>query len=107
MFVFFFFQAEDGIRGFHVTGVQTCALPISESTFGWRYPVGSWLNEIVGGWKYHTVDDKIGVKAPLEFAKIWRIAQARTELPVKFGTISADLSASVLTLKTNAYAEDK
>src|SRR5690606_41133173 len=25
---FFFFQAEDGIRAFHVTGVQTCALPI-------------------------------------------------------------------------------
>src|SRR6266511_5214285 len=30
--VFFFFQAEDGIRDFHVTGVQTCALPIS----GWQ-----------------------------------------------------------------------
>src|SRR5215208_2289309 len=27
--VFFFFQAEDGIRDGHVTGVQTCALPIS------------------------------------------------------------------------------
>src|SRR5690606_40109745 len=27
--VLFFFQAEDGIRDFHVTGVQTCALPIS------------------------------------------------------------------------------
>src|SRR5690606_40476116 len=26
----FFFQAEDGIRDFHVTGVQTCALPISK-----------------------------------------------------------------------------
>src|SRR5204862_2814683 len=25
----FFFQAEDGIRGLYVTGVQTCALPIS------------------------------------------------------------------------------
>src|SRR5690606_40838482 len=25
---YFFFQAEDGIRDFHVTGVQTCALPI-------------------------------------------------------------------------------
>src|SRR5439155_12982035 len=25
----FFFQAEDGIRDGHVTGVQTCALPIS------------------------------------------------------------------------------
>src|SRR5690606_40598906 len=28
-FALFFFQAEDGIRDFHVTGVQTCALPIS------------------------------------------------------------------------------
>src|SRR5437016_11234987 len=27
--VFFFFQAEDGIRDWSVTGVQTCALPIS------------------------------------------------------------------------------
>src|SRR3712207_8739713 len=27
-FVFFFFQAEDGIRDIGVTGVQTCALPI-------------------------------------------------------------------------------
>src|SRR5690606_13653135 len=27
-FLVFFFQAEDGIRDFHVTGVQTCALPI-------------------------------------------------------------------------------
>src|SRR2546429_6018017 len=27
--VFFFFQAEDGIRDVAVTGVQTCALPIS------------------------------------------------------------------------------
>src|SRR2546427_7229247 len=27
-FVFFFFQAEDGIRDLTVTGVQTCALPI-------------------------------------------------------------------------------
>src|SRR5690606_40287758 len=30
--LFFFFQAEDGIRDFHVTGVQTCALPISADT---------------------------------------------------------------------------
>src|SRR6266511_726737 len=31
---FFFFQAEDGIRDFHVTGVQTCALPISARRAG-------------------------------------------------------------------------
>src|SRR2546422_4190088 len=30
---FFFFQAEDGIRDVAVTGVQTCALPISFSVF--------------------------------------------------------------------------
>src|SRR5256885_4440185 len=29
IWVFFFFQAEDGIRYYKVTGVQTCALPIS------------------------------------------------------------------------------
>src|SRR5215469_10375007 len=29
LFFFFFFQAEDGIRDLYVTGVQTCALPIS------------------------------------------------------------------------------
>jgi len=28
LFFFFFFQAEDGIRDWSVTGVQTCALPI-------------------------------------------------------------------------------
>src|SRR5256886_4768005 len=31
MIFFFFFQAEDGIRDLTVTGVQTCALPISKS----------------------------------------------------------------------------
>src|SRR5438093_6247866 len=30
-YFFFFFQAEDGIRDWSVTGVQTCALPISTS----------------------------------------------------------------------------
>src|SRR5262249_58963709 len=35
--VFFFFQAEDGIRDWSVTGVQTCALPIfANARFGRR-----------------------------------------------------------------------
>src|SRR5690606_39878467 len=33
-FFCFFFQAEDGIRDFHVTGVQTCALPIFDPVRG-------------------------------------------------------------------------
>src|SRR2546430_8567976 len=32
--LFFFFQAEDGIRDLTVTGVQTCALPIYEASGG-------------------------------------------------------------------------
>src|SRR5438270_3903512 len=36
----FFFQAEDGIRDLTVTGVQTCALPISsQPTVGSRTPL--------------------------------------------------------------------
>src|SRR5690625_5893336 len=44
----FFFQAEDGIRDGHVTGVQTCALPIS-TFFGhdgsFEYPIFININE--------------------------------------------------------------
>src|SRR3989441_6912669 len=37
-FYFFFFQAEDGIRDKLVTGVQTCALPISSEVGRERQP---------------------------------------------------------------------
>src|SRR6266566_9620923 len=33
-YIYFFFQAEDGIRDYKVTGVQTCALPISLAPAG-------------------------------------------------------------------------
>src|SRR5438046_8395239 len=36
LYFFFFFQAEDGIRDWSVTGVQTCALPIFISPPRWR-----------------------------------------------------------------------
>src|SRR5256885_11565825 len=45
----FFFQAEDGIRDYKVTGVQTCALPISHASL-WHQlttdglPVQGWIN---------------------------------------------------------------
>src|SRR2546427_11705715 len=37
--LFFFFQAEDGIRDLTVTGVQTCALPICARSSGPRRPL--------------------------------------------------------------------
>src|SRR5256885_11473345 len=44
IFCFFFFQAEDGIRDYKVTGVQTCALPISTSIAA---SSGPWLSSQV------------------------------------------------------------
>src|SRR6266850_8005299 len=49
IFSFFFFQAEDGIRDYKVTGVQTCALPIS---------VGLVREDEVGDRRHdHWIDD--------------------------------------------------
>src|SRR5690606_39930369 len=62
---FFFFQAEDGIRDFHVTGVQTCALPIFEqncaachSVKGRGGMVGPQLDG-VGNWGVKALVEKI------------------------------------------------
>ena len=50
---------------------------------------------------------RIEPRGPLEFDKLWRIAQARTDRPVKFGTVSTQLVASMLELHTDAYAPNK
>src|SRR3712207_9204528 len=42
MLLFFFFQAEDGIRDIGVTGVQTCALPIC---FSLSKDLTHWIND--------------------------------------------------------------
>src|SRR6266581_8533473 len=41
---FFFFQAEDGIRDGRVTGVQTCALPISPASSRSASSAARWLS---------------------------------------------------------------
>src|SRR2546430_16125664 len=48
MLLFFFFQAEDGIRDLTVTGVQTCALPIYDLTFELKVPPGRSLVRLLG-----------------------------------------------------------
>src|SRR5437870_5916117 len=45
----FFFQAEDGIRDGHVTGVQTCALPISPVRFVFTYLFPKIGQEVAAG----------------------------------------------------------
>src|SRR5256885_6869224 len=54
---FFFFQAEDGIRDYKVTGVQTCALPISTDPprpAGHDVRVGD-VDESEHGFAYHII----------------------------------------------------
>src|SRR5688572_3592931 len=51
--VFFFFQAEDGIRDLTVTGVQTCALPILEGA-----STAASIPSILGYLAYATADDE-------------------------------------------------
>src|SRR3712207_6864254 len=66
MLLFFFFQAEDGIRDIGVTGVQTCALPISRVTAPpWRR---RRRRRLQGGLRAHpgwTGDNLGGVRACL------------------------------------------
>src|SRR5439155_11460762 len=42
------FQAEDGIRDGHVTGVQTCALPIFPVALVWAAPSSGSTSTLVG-----------------------------------------------------------
>src|SRR5256885_10731258 len=79
---FFFFQAEDGIRDYKVTGVQTCALPIcaglrafASSSF-WSSPITSF-----------TVDCAFSMVPPLPTRRTSRIF--RLIVPSYFGRSSA------------------
>ena len=52
-FVFFFFQAEDGIRDDLVTGVQTCALPIFLSNLSNQWLSWKFIVDSVKPWQWH------------------------------------------------------
>jgi 5-methyltetrahydropteroyltriglutamate--homocysteine methyltransferase len=73
----------------------------------WSYKPGSILNEVLGGWRYPTVVDKVSRGRSWEFAKAWRIAQAKTERPVKFGTVCGQVLGSMLEVRTEKYNKDK
>src|SRR5258708_15211972 len=68
----FFFQAEDGIRDDLVTGVQTCALPISRAVSAVTGPMVAVTKrpEVAAGrptrsTKLRTVDDDVNVTASM------------------------------------------
>src|SRR5688500_1907362 len=74
MVTFFFFQAEDGIRGYKVTGVQTCALPILSPIEQLRVPIG------IRRWKI----EKDGYETVLAAATTFNVNISRENLVVPY-----------------------
>src|SRR5690606_40023957 len=75
------FQAEDGIRDFHVTGVQTCALPISCAPFAvddvvWGPGVAALAAGLLGVLEVVAVAAQVGL-APVLDAAAWAGGEAR------------------------------
>jgi 5-methyltetrahydropteroyltriglutamate--homocysteine methyltransferase len=70
-----------------------------------KYPPGTLLNEIYTSWRWPIVTGKIehNPRNPLEYAKIYRMTQARTRKPVKFGTVSGQVMALFLDSHTAEY----
>ena len=66
---------------------------------------GTLLQEIYTSWRWPIVTGKIAAnpRNPLEYAKIWRMAQARATKPVKFGTVSGQVMALFLDSHTSEY----
>ena len=71
-----------------------------------RYPPGTLLNEIYTGWRWPRVVDKIEHR-PLDYAKIWRMAQSKTAQPVRFGTCCSQVMGLFLDLHTPKYKDQQ
>ena len=71
-----------------------------------RYPPGTLLNEIYTGWRWPHVVDKVEHR-PLDYAKIWRLAQAKTSKPVRFGTCCSQVMGLFLDLHTPKYKDQR
>src|SRR5207249_6280860 len=75
--MFFFFQAEDGIRDRNVTGVQTCALPISRDKQSGSYT----KHECGSGWDSTQGPAQILAQQPPTPSPCRGRSRAKRELP--------------------------
>ena len=71
-----------------------------------HYPPGTLLNEIYTGWRWPHVVDKIEHR-PLDYPKLWRMAQAKTRKPVRFGTCCSQVMALFLDIHTPKYKDKR
>src|SRR5207237_2677294 len=109
-FVFFFFQAEDGIRDSSVTGVQTCALPISDLLARGDIILSSgWQGDIVGKAGAQSIvvpvtkyKDGSSITGPVVTRFAVPAAGTKTlTLPSHFALASNDSTRSTLTKRTS------
>src|SRR3712207_1099429 len=99
-FFFFFFQAEDGIRDIGVTGVQTCALPISPSATGWLNAVADTSPDVAacpsvgelfsfeGSADFCAPVGRLGPKGSSDPASCWASATAPHESSIAATSVS-------------------
>src|SRR5256886_7392159 len=81
-FLFFFFQAEDGIRDLTVTGVQTCALPISSVDRlgpGRLVQGGGQARRAVGNREHRGIGQELARELRLPACQRLRLAAQRSE----------------------------
>ena len=89
------------------TGLEGDHLQTEETRSAWlKYPPGTLLNEIYTGWRWPRVVDKIEHR-PLDYPKLWRMAQAKTVRPVKFGTCCSQVMALFLDICTTKYKDQR
>src|SRR2546430_12366458 len=75
--LFFFFQAEDGIRDLTVTGVQTCALPIYKTR---RLAAYDWFGRWLKGARDTDPEPKIEMAPPEEDRKSTRLNSSHSQI---------------------------
>jgi 5-methyltetrahydropteroyltriglutamate--homocysteine methyltransferase len=73
------------------------------------YMPGTILNEVFSAWRWPRVIGKVEPNegSPLDYAKIWRLAQIRASKPVRFGTVSAQGIPHFLDVRDGSYLTDE
>jgi 5-methyltetrahydropteroyltriglutamate--homocysteine methyltransferase len=71
-----------------------------------KYPAGTMLHEIYTGWRWPRVVDKIEHR-PLDYDKIWRMTQAKSRKPVRFGTCCSQIMSLFLDIHTPKYKDKR
>src|SRR5260370_3582125 len=105
--VCFFFQAEDGIRDSSVTGVQTCALPISAAADAMPALAITDASNLFGAIKFFQAARAAGVQ-PIIGCDLWITNERNRDAPHRIALLCRDRAGylALCELLTRAHAEN-